>query len=73
MDDNQFAKQALAVVNAVGIAVITGYFAAEYVFPYLKRRFFLSNSLKQKLQVKMICEGVFLERLAARKYPIKQV
>ncbi len=56
MDDNQFTRQALAVVNAVGIAVITGYFATEYVFPYLKRRFFLSNSLKQKLQVRLNCK-----------------
>ncbi len=60
MDDNQFSRQALAIVNALGIAVITGYFAAEYVYPYFKRRFFLSNTLKHKLQVNLKNQNPFM-------------
>ena len=51
MEGNNFSKSAFAVINAITIAVITGYLTTEYVLPYVKRRFFLSNSLKTKLQV----------------------
>lgn len=51
MDGNNFSKPVFAVINALTIAVITGYLTTEYVLPYVKRRFFLSNSLKTKLQV----------------------
>ena len=52
MEGNNFSKSAFAVINAITIAVITGYLTTEYVLPYVKRRFFLSNSLKTKLQVR---------------------
>lgn len=51
MDDNNFTKPAFAVINAITLAVITGYLATEYLLPYVKRKFFLSSSLKTKLQV----------------------
>lgn len=51
MDDNNFYKPALAVINAITIAVITGYLTTEYLVPYFKRKFLLSSSLKTKLQV----------------------
>lgn len=54
MDNNNFSKPALAVINAITLAVITGYLTTEYVFPYIKRKFFLSNILKTKLQVIII-------------------
>lgn len=51
MDDNNFSKPAFAIINALTIAVITGYLTTEYLIPYIKRKFFLSNALKTKLQV----------------------
>lgn len=51
MDGNNFSKPAFAIINAFTIAIITGYLTTEYVIPYVKRIFFLSNSLKTKLQV----------------------
>lgn len=73
MDDNQFSRQALAIVNALGLAVITGYFTAEYVYPYFKRRFFLSSSLKHKLQVSVIELKRFLISAVGREYPVEQI
>lgn len=51
MDNNNFAKPALAVINALTIAVITGYLTTEYLIPYVKRKFLLTNTLKTKLQL----------------------
>ena len=52
MDDNNFSKPAFAIINALTLAVITGYLTTEYLLPYIKRKLFLSNTLKTKLQVK---------------------
>ena len=51
MDNNNFTKPALAVINALTIAVITGYLTTEYLIPFIKRKFILSNTLKTKLQL----------------------
>lgn len=51
MDNNNFTKPALAVINALTIAVITGYLTTEYLIPYFKRRLLLTSTLKSKLQL----------------------
>lgn len=72
MDGNNFSKPALAIINALSIVVITGYLTTEYVIPYVKRRFFLSNTLKTKLQVRTIfSSGYDLIFLAGRKYSVE--
>lgn len=39
------------VVNILSIAVLSGYITSEYIWPYMKRRFFTNCIIKDKLQL----------------------
>ena len=38
-------------INAASIAALTGYLAVEYLWPYIRRRFFSPNLIQRKLQL----------------------